>query len=163
MNFCGQIFAAKTNKMVACIGTYSIHTRIHQLNYIYLIWGRRQYSNAWVSPYTRPTHPVSLPTGQTQRNVCSHSFMTALFRPVHTSMYLVCTSTYAHRSHSHFISNHALSPLQPSQVSFWRLCNALRAESCLSEDSELSEVSSMVRPPRRGLPSPIYHSRVLTS
>ncbi len=113
-----------------------------------LIWGKRQYSNSWVPPYTCPAHPVSLPTGQTQRNVCSHSFMTALFRLVHTCMYVVCISTYAHRSLSHFIANHALSPVRPSQVSFQRLSDILQAESCLSE------VSSIVRPPRRGLPRP---------
>ncbi len=113
---------------------------------------------SWERPYTCPTHPVtvSLHTGQTQRNVCSHSFMTALFRLIHTCMYVVCSSTYAHRSRSHFISNHhdALSPLRPLLVSFRHLSDVLRAaaESCLSE------VSSMVRPPRRGLTCPTCSS-----
>jgi hypothetical protein len=139
---------------------YTVHTCVYQLNIMFFIWGRIQYSKAWVPPYTRPTHPVSLPTGQCQRNVCSHSFMKALLSPVHTSMYQVCTSTYAHRSHSHFISNQALaqSPLRPSRVSFRHLSDELRAEF------SLSEVSSIVSPPRRGLlPRQNCHSHVLTS
>ncbi len=140
---------------------HTVHTCIYLLNIMYFLWGRSQYSNAWVPPYTRPTHPVSLPTvtGQSQKNICPHSFMKALFRPVHhdTSMYQVCASTYAHRSHSHFISNQALSPLRPSLVSFQSLSDALRADSCLSE------VSSTVKPPRRGLQRPNCHSHVLTS
>ena len=45
-------------------------------------------------------------------------FRKALIVPVHTRMYQSCTSTYSHRSHSHFISIQAPSRLLPSQVSF---------------------------------------------
>ena len=45
-------------------------------------------------------------------------FRKALFVPVHTRMYQCCTSTYSHRSHSHFISIQAPSRLRPSRVSF---------------------------------------------
>jgi hypothetical protein len=85
-----------------CMGTYFVHSHIHQLNYMYLIWERRQYSNAWVPPYTRPTHPVSLPTGKPQRNVCSHSFMTALFRLLHTCTWYVPVHTHTDHTHTSF-------------------------------------------------------------
>ncbi len=76
------------------------------------------YTNAWVPPYTRPTHTVSLPTVQSQTNICSHIFRIVLFRQVHTSMYCGCgcTSTYSHTEHSHFISNQAPSSFRPSRV-----------------------------------------------
>ena len=45
-------------------------------------------------------------------------FRKALFVTVHTRMYQCCTSTYSHRSHSHFISIQAPSRLRPSRVSF---------------------------------------------
>ncbi len=65
--------------------------------------------------------------------------------------------------HTHINPTHtsfqAPSSLRPSRVSFRRLSDAqaLRSESCLSE------VSSIVRPPKRGLPRPNIHSHVLTS
>ena len=37
-------------------------------------------------------------------------FRKALFVPVHTCMYLCCTSTYSHRSLSHFISRAIQAP-----------------------------------------------------
>ncbi len=58
-----------------------------------------------------------------------------------------CTDQYIPvRSHPHFISNQALSPLRRSWVSFLRLSDALQTFSFLSK------VSTIVRPPRRGLP-----------
>ncbi len=51
------------------------------------------------------THTVSFTTGQSHIIVCSQSFRKALYRPVHTGMYMWFTCTYSHRSHSHFISD----------------------------------------------------------
>jgi hypothetical protein len=58
--------------------------------------------------------------------------------------YIRTQITLTHR----VISNHARSPLRPPRFSFRRLSDVLQAESCLSE------FSSMVRPPRPGLPRP---------
>ena len=74
---------------------------------MHFIWWRGYYNHAWVSPYTHPTLPVSLTVVQSQLNVCPHIFRKALFIPLHTRMYQCCTSTYWHRSHSHFNSNQA--------------------------------------------------------
>ena len=115
---------------------YSVHdTWIYLLTYMHFIWWRGHYNHAWVPPYTRPTLPVSLTVVQSQLNVCPHIFRKALFIPVHTCMYQCCTSTYSHRSHSHFISNQAPSRLRPSRVSSLRLSDDIRAESCLFEVS----------------------------
>ena len=116
---------------------YSVHTWIYKLTNMYFIWWRGHYNHAWVPPYTRPTLQVSPTVVQSQTNVCSHIFRKALFIPVHTSMYQCCTSTYSHRSHSHFISNQAPSRLRPSRVSFLRLSDDLKAEFCLSEVSSI--------------------------
>ncbi len=60
---------------------------------------------------------------------------------------------HTHRTPTH-TSFQAPSSLRPSRVSFRRLSDALRAEPCLSE------ASSIVRPPKRGLPRPNIHSHV---
>ena len=110
---------------------------MYQLTNMYFIWGKGQYYNAWAPPYYMIYSPSHTPSNtsrppdqlESQSNVSSssHSFRKAWFRLawVHTSMYRVCTSTYSHRSHSHFISNQVSSPLLPSRVSFWRLSDAL--------------------------------------
>ncbi len=77
---------------------------------------------------------------------------------VHTRTYLyilVHTRTYYHTTQC--TSNQAGFALRWRTVAAARLCHALLTASFLSV------VSSMVRPPRRGLPSPNCHSHGLTS
>ena len=75
--------------------------------------------------------------------------------PVHTGTYWyvqVQTSTKQHTS-----LDHALSSLRRLRVSAERLAWSFRTVSFRMA------VSSTVRPPRRGLPLPKFHSQVLTS
>ncbi len=103
------------------------------------------YHNIHV-PYAQNSFPQSVITCLPSRvlgKLCTDPFVP------------VCTSTYSFRSHSHFIFNQARPSLQRPRVSFLQTSNALLAASCLSK------VSSIVRPPRRGLPRPNCHSHVL--
>ena len=95
---------------------------------------RGHYNHSFLPPFTCPTLHVSPAIVLNEINVCSHMFSEALFVPVHTCMYLCCTSTYSHWSLSHFISLAIQAPsrLRPSRVSFLRLSNDLLAESSLS-------------------------------
>ena len=95
-----------------------------------------------------PHAQYSFPQSKVNNMSSLQIFGKTLYSPVCTSMYQVCTSTYSFRSHSHFIFNQARPSLRRPRVSFLRTSNALRAASCLSK------VSSIVRPPRRGLPRP---------
>ena len=83
---------------------------------MYFLGWRGHYIHDWVRPLSCPTLQVS-PTSnvvQSHIHVWFHMFRKALFIPVHTRMYQCCTSTYSHRSHSHFISIQAPSRLRPS-------------------------------------------------
>ena len=83
-------------------------------------------------------------------------FRQALFVPVHTRMYQCCTSTYSHRSLSHFISRAIQAPsrLRPSRVSFLRLSDDLLAESCLSAVSSIVDQAANVWLATSKLPQP---------
>ncbi len=101
------------------LSSYPHHIQVDQ-HVLYLVKEAQQWCLGTVPPYTHPTLPESLTLVQSQTNVCSHIFRNALVIPVHTIMYQCCSSTYSHRSHSHFISNQAPSCLRPSLVSFQR-------------------------------------------
>ncbi len=71
----------------------------------------------WYHHILVPPHPVSLCTGQRQRNVCSFSFMKALFKPV-----LVCTRhvpVHMHTDHTH--TSFPIRPTLPPQRLPWVL------------------------------------------
>ena len=92
--------------------------------------------------------------GEVEFQNCS-SLVDSWYIPVHTGTYwyvLVQTETNQHTS-----LDHALSALLRLQVSAERLAWSFRTVSLRTA------VSFTVRPPRRGLPLPKFHSQVLTS
>ena len=92
--------------------------------------------------------------GEVEFQNCS-SLVSSWYIPVHTGTYWyvqVQTSTKQHTS-----LDHALSALRRLRVSAKRLAWSFRTVSFRMA------VSSTVRPPRRGLPRPKFHSQALTS
>ncbi len=128
---------------------YLVHTGMYQLTNIYFIWGKGLYYNALAPPYTCPTLPVTLPTDQSQSNVSSHSFW---FLLVHTSMYLVCISTYSHSSKSHLFPIRHHHPCDPHESPSYACPTLCRQNPAYPKSPRLS-----------GFPSEACHAQTATS
>ncbi len=111
-------------------------TSIYQLNNMYFIGGR----------LTILILRYQYATAQSQINVCSLIFRKALFSQVHTCVYWYVCDTHTDQTHTSF-------PIRQN-----RPCHSHEPPS----NHSFPAFSSIVRPPRQGLPSPNYHSHVLT-
>ena len=117
------------------------------------IWGQCFDVAKWM--YTLPMYSTTYPGVQSEKNTIRSKSKSNL---VCTGTYkYILSCTYTQRSQPLFTSNQALSALRRRRVSNPRLILSSRAAFFLSV------VSSMVRPPRRGLQRPNCHSHWLTS